>query len=290
MNNFLLQPNHPASRKSLKLLRDLVERRTGIYYSDLQLDLLAGKMAPRASDLGMNSFLDYYYLLKYDSEGAGEWATLESSVTVNETYFWRDPEPLQMAVKTLFPQLQAKLTRPLRIWHAACASGEEPFSMAMLLHQERLCCPGSVEILATDINLRVLEMARRGVYRDRSLRCLPDHLRERYFKVDATGNYEFDAQLRCLVKFQALNLVDPEALAELRDIDLIFCRNVLTYFRDPTIASLARSFYGILSSPGHLFLGSCDSFLRKNTPFHFSEIAGQISYQKTTRTSQPWLG
>ncbi len=291
MTDSSLQTTHPdsyrASRKSLQLLRDLIEKRTGIFFPDPQLELLAGKLTARATELSLHSFLDYYYLLKYDPAGQDEWPVVESLVTVNESYFWRDPEPLQMAARMLVPQLHALLggKRPVRIWHAGCAGGEEPFSLAMALQEER-CNPASVEVLATDLDLQVLEKARRGLYRERSLRCLPAPLRERYFKVQATGEYELDSELRARVQFRTLNLVDARALAELRDIDLIYCRNVLTYFRDPTLERIAEAFYRILTSPGHLFLGASESFLRFRTPFQFAESDGLTWYRKSAEGSR----
>ena len=109
----------PAARQSLILLRDLVEEATGNYYSDQNLDLLGMKLENRLAELGLMTFLDYYYLLRYDPAREEEWPLLESAITVNETYFWRESAALELAARELLPEIRARQKRRPRIWHAA---------------------------------------------------------------------------------------------------------------------------------------------------------------------------
>jgi len=167
---------HQRSMKSLLLVRDLIEERTAIYYSEIQLEILADKVRPRMVELGMSSFLDYYYYLKYDSEAESEWPMLACAVTVNETYFWRESDPIKLVAQHLLPELDPQDNRIIRIWHAGCATGEEAYSLAIALAEADRFEKYRIRIVATDIDLEVLAQAEAAVYRERSLRFFgPGH-------------------------------------------------------------------------------------------------------------------
>src|ERR1043165_6878118 len=155
------------SGSSFTLLRDLIHEHTGLFYENGKSDLLIDKLSPLVIERGFNSFLDYYYLLKYDAESAREWARVMDALSVQETYFWREMDQIDTLVKVLVPQWFKNQSRPLRIWSAACATGEEPFTIAMALQEAGWFERAPIEIVASDASMAALEKARPGFFRGR---------------------------------------------------------------------------------------------------------------------------
>lgn len=268
----------PASRQSLILLRDLIEEETGNYYSDQNLDLLGMKLQDRLADLGLLTFLDYYYLLRYDPARAEEWVLLESAITVNETYFWRECQGIELAARELLGEIRPQLKRGPRIWHAACASGEEPYSLAMALLEAG--GHADVDLLATDLDQRVLGLARKAVYRQRSVRLLPDGWLEKYFDVLPGERWALKPAVAGRVSFRRLNLIHGAELERLPTFDLIFCRNVLLYFRESRVRELLQRLTRLLTPGGWLMVGASESLLRFAPALEFQERNGVVVYHK----------
>ena len=165
------------------LLRDLIHERAGLYFDDTKLDILSEKLAPLVVDRGFSSFLDYYYLLKFDAESAEEWRNVSNALSVQETYFWREMDQINSLADNVMASLAAeKGNSPIRIWSAACATGEEPLTIAMRLNENGWFERANIEIYASDLSTHALERARSGLYRDRSFRALPAPLKEKYFE------------------------------------------------------------------------------------------------------------
>ncbi len=252
-----------------------------MHFSDQNLGLLGDRLEARVAHHDLASFLDYYYLLRYDPQGEAEWPAVSAAVTVNETYFWREPAALEVAAQELVPELQARIQhRPIRIWHAACSTGEEPYSMAMALDRAGCFGVGPIEILASDVDPSVLTAARAGLYRERALRGLPAELSSRYVIPREGGVSEVDPYLRARVRLECINLAQPAEVTAAGRHDLIFCRNVLIYFRHTATERLARQFHDLLHAPGHLILGVAESLLRYGLPFEFVQRSGVICYRK----------
>src|SRR5688572_237466 len=163
-----------------KLLRDLIHERTGLFFESEHFDTLLEKLQPRVLAHGCRSYLDYYYILKYDEKGADEWRRVMDAFSVQETYFWREVDQVRALVDVVVPQWFTRHATPLRIWSAACATGEEPYTIAIAL-AEAGWSDRPIEILASDASEAALEKARAGFYRERSFRALPPGLREKYF-------------------------------------------------------------------------------------------------------------
>ena len=271
----------PAARQSLTLLRDLIEEVTGNFYSDQNLDLLGMKLENRLAELGLLTFLDYYYLLRYDPAREQEWPLLESAITVNETYFWREASALELVARELLPEIRARQKRAPRIWHAACASGEEPYSMVMALQEAGQFEKGPVDMLATDIDRKVLEMARYAIYRERSVRLLPPEWLDSYFEALPGERWALKPQLAGRVSFRHLNLIDGSELERLPNYDLIFCRNVLLYFRPQRVLELLQRLKRLLTPGGWLVVGASESLLRFAPPLEFEERGGVVIYRKS---------
>src|SRR5215204_4140380 len=165
------------------LIRSLINERIGMYFDNGKSDILIDKLSPLVIERGFSSYLDYYYLLKYDDAAKAEWQNVMNALSVQETYFWREFDQVRALVQTLLPQWHAQNPRStLRIWSAACATGEEPLTIAIALNEAGWFERASVEIMASDASSRAIERAVQGVYRPRALRNLPLQLRHWYFE------------------------------------------------------------------------------------------------------------
>lgn len=266
------------------LIRSLINERTGMFFDNGKSDLLIDKLSPLVIERGFTSYLDYYYLLKYDSSARLEWQNVMNALSVQETYFWREIDQIRALVQALLPQWLAGNSRStLRIWSAACATGEEPLTIAIALNEAGWFERASIEILASDASSRAVERAREGVYRERAFRNLPAPLRDRYFEPD--GPYwRVRRDLHSRIKFSVANLIDEGEIAPLAAADFIFCRNVFIYFSENAIGRVVRSFSRFVRPPGYLFVGAAESLLRMTTDFTLTEIDNAFVYVKRERT------
>lgn len=270
------------SDSAFTLLRDLIAQHTGVYFGDDRRDQLADKLSDLIASLGMTSFLDYYYLLRYDTQREQHWIALTDRLAVPETYFWRQPEQILAFAQVVAPEhLAAHPGRPLRVWSAACCSGEEPISLAIALDQEGLLGRMPIEIVASDASPALVERARAGIYGERSFRSLPAELRARYFHSHG-DRWRADPKVHDLIRWTTANLVDPSSVRALASVDVIFCRNVFIYFADETIARVTKWFAEGLADDGRLFLGASESLTRLDTAFELSELGSAFVYVKAS--------
>jgi chemotaxis protein methyltransferase CheR len=261
------------------ILRDLIRDRIGISFEDDRRDLLATKLSDRVRGLGLASFLDYYYLLKYGPAAGEEWPQLTDALSVQETYFWREFDQVRVLVDVLVPAHVAAGRGPVRVWSAACATGEEPLTIAMALAEAGWFGKADVEVWASDASSAALEKARRGVYRERSFRVLPPALREKYF-APADGGWRVAPELHARIRYSSANLLDPADTLFLASAPFVFCRNVFIYFSAATVARVVRQFADRMPWPGHLFVGASESLLRATTVFQLEEVGGAFVYVK----------
>ena len=268
------------SESAFELLRDLIAQRTGVYFSNDKRDLLADKLADLLAERGMTSYLDLYYLLRYDAEAERHWGALADRLAVPETYFWRQPDQILALTRVLAPRhFERRPSAPFRIWSAACCSGEEPLSIAMALAEAGLLDRHPFEIVGSDVSAAMVERARRNSYGERSFRALPVELRERYFTL-AEGRWRIASSLHDRVQWRIANIVNPADVAPLARADAIFCRNVLIYFADDTVAHVARLFAAAMPDEAHLCLGASESLTRLSTAFELVEVGGAFMYTK----------
>ncbi len=266
------------SSDAFVLLRDLVAERTGVFFDSAKRDMFADKVAELVVETGLSSFLDYYFLLRYDPEAERHWLALRDRLAVPETYFWRQPEQLDALVEHALPALRAGSDRPLRIWSAACCTGEEPLSIAMALAEAgRL--DDTIEIVASDASPTLVERARRGFFRERAFRALPIGLRARWFEPE-DGGWRVDPALLARIEWRTANLVEPADAAPLAGADVVFCRNVLIYFSDDAIRRVADLLWERMPAPGYLFLGASESLTRLRSPFALRELGDAFVYLK----------
>jgi len=240
----------------LKQLAELINEHCGIDYTN-NLSSLDNKVSSRVKELGL-SYWEYCGYLKVE---ISEWDVLIELITVNETYFFREENLLEEFRRYLLDNfVKYSVSNPLRIWCAACSSGEEPYTLGMIIEELGLFMPGAVQIIATDINKKVLNKAQSGLYNKKSFsfRRMPIGAIEKFF-LDKGDDYQIKPSIRSMVEFKHLNLLDSSSLSQIRDIDIIFCRNVLIYFDKDTIQKIVDSFYNILKNDGILYLGHSES-------------------------------
>jgi len=262
-----------------RLLRDLIHERTGVFFEADRFDMMLEKIGSRARELNCVSFLDYYYILKYNEKGDEEWRRVMDALSVQETYFWREFDQIRVLVDILIPQL-AQRGKPIRVWSSACASGEEPYSIAIAL-AERRWGGVPVEIFGSDASEAALAKAKTGIFRERSFRAFPSELRAKYFEQQRDGLL-LHPEIRTKVNFQWANLMQLEDFPLTEHVDVIFCRNVFIYFSPTAIKRVIAAFSRRLAPGGHLFVGSSESLLKLTTQFDLQEISGAFAYVRNT--------
>ena len=272
------------SASALPLLRDVIHDRLGLFYDAGRLETLADRLAPLVVERGFDSYLDYYYLLKYDPASGDEWQRVMDALAVPETYFWREIDQIQAIAQHVVPALlRASPSTPLRIWSVPCASGEEPLTIAMVLEEARLFDQGTIEIHGSDASAAAIDKARAGRYRERAFRSLPPTLRERYFQVAGDAWVARPSLAARVTSWSVVNLLMEADVAAHAGAGIVFCRNVFIYFSS---AALQRAI-GYLDRwtpvPAYLGLGASESILKASTAFQLEEIGGSFIYVKKGR-------
>lgn len=258
------------------ILASLIEQRAGLHYAPEDRELLQDKVATRAEEAGFDSLLDYYYYLRYDPAGSDALDALVDSLLVHETYFFREALPLAvLADDVLAPAVRAG--RRLRVWCAACSTGEEPLTLAMMLADRGVL--SGVELVASDLSPRALERARAGEHNLRSMRALPPGVEGRWLEV-RDGRPHVKPELVDAVDWRRVNLVDAAAVAALGTFDAILCRNVLIYFQDETALRVVESLTRALVPGGHLLVGTSESLMRFGTALSCEERRGAFFYTR----------
>ena len=265
------------------LIQNLINERTGMFFDNGKSDLLIDKLSPLVVERGFTSYLDYYYLLKYDTSAKTEWQNVMNALSVQETYFCREIDQIKALVQTLMPQWHARnRDATLRIWSAACATGEEPLTIAMALNEAGWFERVPIEIIASDASSNALARAAKRVYRERAFRNLPAPLRDRYFEPEGS-DWRVKSELHSRIKWELANLIDESQIAPFAAADFIFCRNVFIYFSESAIGRVVRSFSRFIRPPGYLFVGAAESLLRLTTDFNLTEVDDAFVYVKRER-------
>lgn len=259
----------------------LIYRKTGIYYEPNKKYYVQKRIEKRVEMLGMDSLNEYYILLKF-SEDTSEFYQLINDLTVNETYFFRGFPQLQNFAECVLPLYvsQMKGTKKIKLWSAACSTGEEPYTLAIIL-LEMLDNPEDweIQILASDINTQVLESARIGLYDSRSVRDVPPEYLQKYF-TQRNDKYLINLSVRRHVTFRRLNLMDEADMSSVTGCDFIFCRNCLIYFDDESRKSALNGFYESLNPGGFIFLGHSESVGRISSAYKVQRVGDTIVYSK----------
>ncbi len=261
---------------TFKSLRDYIYEHTGIYVPDTKKYFLENRLARRITDNKLSGYEEYLPFLR--SKGESELKILYGVITTNETYFFREPQQFDVFTKHILPRvLDRKRNKEIRVWSAACSSGEEPYTVAAILKETAPAV--RADIVGSDISDGVLESARRGVYSSYAVRIVPPYYQQKYFRCNGE-TYEFDESLRKAVRFMNINLIDEKSVRAIRDVDVIFCRNVLIYFDDKSKRKAVSLLYDALAPNGFLLVGTSESLHNVTRALQPTVIDRVVLYQK----------
>jgi chemotaxis protein methyltransferase CheR len=264
----------------LPVLRELIHERAGMVF-DGRDELLTERLAPLVVERGFRSFLDLYYLLKYDEVSArAAWRQVMDALSVPETYFWREIDQIRAIVCRVVPELARHHCDVIRIWSAPCATGEEPLTIAMVLEEAGWFDRANIEIHASDGSAAALAKACAGRYRQRSMRALPAALREKYFVAEGETFVPQAGLARRVTSWSVVNLMIPEEVTPFAGCPIVFCRNAFIYFSPQAIRKVVDRFAALMPTPGYLCVGASESLLNITTAFSLEEIDRAFVYVK----------
>jgi chemotaxis protein methyltransferase CheR len=254
------------SDREYGLISQLVYDKFGINLGEQKRALIVGRLNKVLHQNGFSTFEEYYnHLIK---EQTGEaLKTLVDRISTNHTFFWRENDHFDYLVKTVLPEISATTknikNRSMKIWCSGCSSGEEPYTLAMLLQEYygHSLSSWDMGILATDISSQALDKAIKGVYLDENVSKLPAHLRSAYFKNIGNDQLEVVPQLKSMIMYRRLNLIADNYPFK-NKFNIIFCRNVMIYFDKPTREALLARYSRYMVDGGYLFIGHSESLGR----------------------------
>jgi len=264
-----------------RLIRDIIKDYCGLHFDDSSRTLLEKRLSRRVRNHHLKDFRDYYRLIRYDKRADEELTAIMDLLTVNETYFFREQNQLRAFSEEILEELWTvnRDRKTLRVWSAGCSTGEEPYTIAMLINERGHFSGWDIEIHGSDINQRVLQTARRGVYRRNSFRTIEPYFMSKYF-IEEDGSFRIRDSARKHVNFSYLNLLDPFKSRFLGRMDVIFCRNVLIYFDNSSRRRVIENFHDRLVDGGYLLLGHAESLINISTAFTLRHLKNDMVYQK----------
>ncbi|GAB1411262.1 protein-glutamate O-methyltransferase CheR [Desulfovibrionales bacterium] len=277
---------HKVSDEEFANLRDFIYEQSGIYIADNRKYLLENRLVNRLKDLNLKTFGEYFYFLKYDPGRKRELNRLFEVITTNETSFYRNPPQLKVfqdiILQEVLNEQRKKGCKELRIWSAGCSTGEEPYTLAIMLHEVLKFEINSwnIRITANDLSEGVLHAARRGIYTEYALRTTPKEIVSRYFDDDGEGRFRVKNEVRNLVQFGQINLSDRLQVKRVERSQIVFCRNVIIYFDEDMKRQVIGSYYDNLLPGGYLFIGHSESLHNLSRAFKPVHHPGTIVYKK----------
>ena len=282
-----LQKELKVSNEDFVLLRDFIYQQSGIFIAENRKYLIENRLNNRIKSLNLKSFSEYYNFLRFDARRREELPRLFEVITTNETSFYRNPPQLKVFQETTLPatleEIKKKGSKKLRIWSAGCSTGEEPYTLAIILHEvlKHEIVTWDIKITANDLSEAVLKAARQGRYSEYALRTTPKEIVEKYF-LKHDNVYDVHPKLKDLISFAPINLSDRMMLKRNERSHLIFCRNVIIYFDDEMKRQVIESFYDNLLPGGCMFIGHSESLHSISRTFKPEHHLGTIVYRKQT--------
>lgn len=265
-----------------RLLRELINRFCGISFSDDAMYVFERRLRDRVRELGLEDFTQYYHHLRYHPSAKTEIEAAVDALVTNETYFFREEYQLRAFRHEILLDLKERISaenrRSLTVWSAGCSTGEEVYSLAILIAESGLFPDWDVRVFGNDISRRVLATARRATYASSSFRAMPPQY-EPYF-VEAPGGRQVVPHIRAMCHFGHLNLLDRDRSALIGRADVIFCRNVIIYFDDRARKQVIDTFYERLYPGGYLLLGHSESLLNATTAFELVHLTTDMVYRR----------
>jgi chemotaxis protein methyltransferase CheR len=258
----------------------LIHETTGLFFGENSRYFLEKRIETRVGAVGGVAARDYLNYLRFDTHRDEEWDQLVALITTTETYFMREERQLRCFQRDILPLLRQRAGgQKIRIWSAGCSSGEEPYTLAMLVKDSGLP-EDSVDIYATDINTRALSRAKEAVYGESAFRVVDRAFKDRWFVACGSGKYQLREEVRQRVTFSRFNLFDMDRYALLPTFDVIFCRNVIIYFDLDSKVKVILRFFEKLRSGGFLMLGHSESLISITDKLKLVHLPGDLVYIK----------
>lgn len=264
--------------------RSEIYKLCGIYFTESKKYLLESRIAKRIEANNLKSFSEYLRLIRGVNKKE-ELDRLYEAITINETYFFRAPQQFDVLESIIVPEiLELKKNMPVktfRIWSAASSTGEEPYTLALLILEKlKPRFPNvNFQVVGSDINQNVIEQAKQGIYKEYAIRNIPPALLKKYFTQE--GNlYKLNSEVKRLVKFVNINLYDANQVKMMSQCDVIFCANVLIYFDIPSKQQVVSYLYNALNRGGYLFIGYSESLHGISKSFKLVHLPKAMAYQK----------
>jgi chemotaxis protein methyltransferase CheR len=271
------------SPEVFRLLREVIYDYCGIFFAEDNAYIVHRRLQPRLDALALVDFAEYYrYLRSCDpAQRKAELEEIVDRVTTNETYFFRENYQLDAFRDEILPELyQARPRgRRLSVWSAGCASGEEAYTIAILIQETGLFADWEVRVFGNDISRRCLQVARKGQYGRNSFRSTDERLLRRYFR-EVDGKQQIRDEVRALCSFGQINLMDEPMMRLVGDVDVVFCRNVLIYFDQASRKKVISTLHGKLVKGGYLLLGHSESLINLTTAFDLVHLKNDMVYRK----------
>lgn len=267
--------------EEFRLLRDLFAARTGLHFGPDARFSMERRLRERIAVLNLTTFAEYYHHLRFGLRAEAEWEEAIDLLTTNETYFFREVNQLNAFKGEVLPLLaeQARARRRLAVWSAGCSTGEEVYTLAILIHESGLFSGWDVRIYGSDISRRCIGHARRGTYGQASFRVTAPEIRLRYFSERPDGAHVVE-HIREKCHFGQLNLLHEDKSRILGRADAVFCRNVLIYLDTHARRRVIDSFHERLYPGGVLLLGHSESLLNVSTAFELLHLKEDLVYRK----------
>ena len=266
-------------------LRDFIYQQSGIFIAENRKYLIENRLSNRIKELNLKTFGEYYYFLRFDATRKEELTKLFEVITTNETSFFRNPPQLKVFQDKVLPmtleEIRKKGVKKLRIWSAGCSTGEEPYTLSIILHEvlKTELSSWDIKITANDLSEAVLRAARQGRYNEYALRTTPKEIIDKYF-IKRESVYDVQPKLKTLINFAPINLSDRLMLKRNERSHIIFCRNVIIYFDDEMKKQVIESFYDNLLPGGCMLIGHSESLHNISRTFKPEHHVGTIVYRK----------
>ncbi len=260
-------------------IRGLFADRVGLSFTEASRLTFERRLGERLRLLGMNSFREYHQFLLREMPSSPEFQQALEAVTTAETYFFRQEQQLNSFTSEVMPRLQRDLReqRRLSIWSAGCSTGEETYTLAILVKASGLFDDWEVRVVGSDLCRTRIDVARAATYREASFRVTPDELRRRYFE-QHDESWRVCSEVRDICQFNQLNILEDSALVG--RVHVVFCRNVLIYFGEAARTQVVENLHRRLTPGGYLFLGHSESLVNAETEFTLLHLEGDLAYRK----------
>lgn len=276
-----IEPDIPMGDEEFRLLRDIIYNQYGLFFDPSSKSLLERRLSNRLKVHHLKDYKEYYRFLSYDPKREEEMSQIVDILTTNETYFFREGYQLKAFSEEILPEIKTRKAdnKNLYIWSAGCSTGEEPYTIAILILESGGFRGWNIEIFGNDISQRVLHVARQGIYTTSSFRVTEKRYIDRYFE-PFEGKLRVKDEVRRLVRFGHLNLLDRDRMGLLRRMDVIFCRNVIIYFDLDAKKRVIQNLYERLDEGGYLLLGHSESLMNISTAFTLHHLRNDMVYRR----------